>query len=274
MPETLTRQAIAVYDPEDPWEAAIQEAAKQFTGNWLPSFACQLLAKSVASLKLGTDWLEREDLLPVRAHYLFAPYLTGNKGTVVFPTHLLFLRDIVENGEIASNLHKPIVFVAEPLALFLFRDSPVHIHVNHDLLRASNPKVEFLDVGGMLMCDKGDVVLDHAAIREVKCHGSEMNKERTSSLLQDIRNEHGVSFSKAAAREIAPDVFELDEHFPELMPETEVWDKVTRSKAEVTAVEKSENGSISVKYPDGNEISVLKQEFDQQFVVGSNGLQS
>ncbi|GAG48778.1 unnamed protein product, partial [marine sediment metagenome] len=37
-------KAIAVYDPIDnPWESAIQDAAKEITDNWLPSFPCQLL---------------------------------------------------------------------------------------------------------------------------------------------------------------------------------------------------------------------------------------
>ena len=140
----ITKEAIAVYNPQDdPWQSAIQDAAKEITGNWLPSFPCQQLAKAVASLKIGTDWLVRDDLLTVRAHYLFAPYLTENKETLVFVTHLLYLRDILENKEICSNLNDPIVFVSSLLASFLFRDSPVHIHVNTDLLRAANPKAEF-----------------------------------------------------------------------------------------------------------------------------------
>lgn len=263
----ITRKAIAVYDPGDPWQSAIQDAAKEITGNWLPSFPCQLLAKAVASLKVGTDWLVRDDLLPVRAHYLFAPYLSDNKEIVVFATHFLFLRDILENREISSNLNDPIPFIAPSLATFLFRDSPVHIHVNSDLLRAANPKAEFLDVGGMLICHRGNIELKDGVILDVCYYGSEMNHERTSGLINDVQEQQGMPFSRAASKEIAPDVFKIEEHFPELVPDTEVWDKLTRSKAQVTAIEASENGIIWLRYSDGNEISVPKQEFDLNFVV-------
>ena len=264
----ITKEAIAVYDPaDDPWESAIQDAAKEVTGNWLPSFPCRLLAKAVASLKVGTDWLSREDLLPVRAHYLFAPYLTENKETLVFVTHLLFLRDVLENMEINANLNDPIVFVSPHMATFLFQDLPVHIYMNTDLLRAANPKAEFLDVGGLLICYKGNIELSDGVVVDVRYNGSEMNRERTSGLVRDIQEQQGMSFSKAAAKEISPDVFEIEEHFSELLPDTEVWDKMTRSKAQVTAVEASENGIVWLRYSDGNEISVPKQEFDQQFVV-------
>ncbi|KKM19148.1 hypothetical protein LCGC14_1658540, partial [marine sediment metagenome] len=251
----------------DPWESAIQNAAKEITGNWLPSFPCQLLAKAVASLKVGTDWLVRDDLLPVRAHYLFSSYLADNKEQLVFVTHLLYLRDILENKEINSILHDPIVFMTDHLANFLFRDSPVHICVNTDLLRAANSKAEFLDVGGLLICHKGNITLDDGVITDVRYHGSEMNRERTSGLVNDIQKRQGISFSKAAAKEIAPDVFRIDEHFPELVPDTEVWDKLTRSKAQVTAIETSENGIVWLRYSDGSETDIPKQEFDLNFVV-------
>ncbi len=266
----ITKSAIAVYDPQDdPWQSAIQDAAKEITGDWLPSFPCQLLAKAVASLKIGTDWLSRNDLLPVRAHYLFTSYMAPNKQKLVFMTHLLYLRDILENGVISSNLNDPIVFAAPPLADFLFRDSPVHIYVNVDLLRAANPKAKFLDVGGFLICYEGNIALKDGVIIDIRYHGSEMNKERTSRLVNDIRERQGLSFSKAAAQEIAPDVFKIEEHFPELTPDTEVWDKLTRSKAKVTEVETGETGTVWLTYPNGNETSIPKQEFDQQFVVVS-----
>lgn len=267
MSQKITRKAIAVYNPSDPWESAIQDAAKDLTGNWLPSFPCQLLAKAVASLKVGSDWLTREDLLPVRAHYLFAPYLSANKESLVFVTHLLFLRDILENREISSILYDPIVLMAEELATFLFRDSPVHLYINENMLKAANPHAQFLDVGGFLICYDGNINLEDGVLTNFRYHGSEMEQGRISQLIHDIKEDQGLSFSKAAAKEIAPDVFRIDEHFPELTPDTEVWDKITRSTAQISAIEKSENGIVHVLYPDGNEITVPKQEFDQQFVV-------
>ncbi len=264
----ITKKAIAVYDPQDDsWQSAIQDAAKEITGNWLPSFPCQQLAKAVASLKVGTDWLVRDDLLAVRAHYLFVPYMNSSKQNLVFVTHLLFLRDILENSQISSNLNDPIVFMTDHLANFLFRDSPVHVCVNANLLRAANFKAEFLDVGGLLICYQGNINLD-GVITGVRYHGSEMNRERTSGLVHDIQERQGISFSKAAAQEIAPDVFKMDEHFPELTPDTEVWDKITRSKAQVTAIEASENGIIWLLYENGGgEVSIPKQQFDENYVV-------
>lgn len=261
-------KAIAVYAPEDKWQSAIQDAAKELTGDWLSCFPCQLLAKAVASLKVGTDWLVREDLLAVRAHYLFAPFMVPDKQSLVFVTHLLYLRDILENGEISSSLHDPIVFMTGNLAKFLFRDSPVHIHISTDLLRSVNPKAKFLDVGGLLICYEGNIELGKSVL-DVEYHGSEMNKERTSVLVNDIQQRQGISFSKAAAQEIAPDVFKIEEHFPEIVPNTEVWDKLNRSKAKVTAIEPSENGIVGIVYDNGDETTVPKQEFDQQFVVAS-----
>ncbi|GAG47121.1 unnamed protein product, partial [marine sediment metagenome] len=107
---------------------------------------------------------------------------------------LLFLRDILENREISANLHDPIVFMTNHLATFLFRDSPVHIHVNADLLRAANHKSEFLHVGGLLICYKGNIELTDDVIIDVQYHGSEMNRERTSGLVSDIQKQQGISF--------------------------------------------------------------------------------
>ncbi len=269
MSRQLKKEAIAVFDPSDPWQKAIQTAAKEITGDWLPSFPCRLLANAVASLKVGTEWLNQEELMIVRAHYLFAPYLTSNKENLVFVTNLLYLRDILENEKINSNLFDPVVFVTSPLAMFLFRDSPVHIHINTDLLRATNPKAAFLDIGGLLICYEGNVILREKVISDIHYYGSEMYQETVSNLLNDIKRRQGISFSKAAAKEIAPDVFKIEEHFPELTPDTEVWDKFKRSKAQVTGIESSENGIVYLVYPDGSKLNIPKQEFDQQFVVAS-----
>jgi hypothetical protein len=259
----ITKTAIAVYDPADPWESAIQDAAKQITGNWLPSHPCQMLAKAVASLKIGTRWLDRDDLLPVRAHHLFNPDMISNKDVLVFATHLLYLRDILENGEIDDNLHEPISFMTIPLASFLFRDSPVHLYVNHDLLRASNPDADFLDVGGFLIARNGKVTLTEGVVIDIHYYGDEGKKPEVESLITGMKSE----LLKAAATEIAPDVFEIGEHFRELRPEMEVWDKLTRRKGEIAVVEPGETGTIYVRYPDAAEVSIPKLKFDEQFVV-------
>ena len=266
--EAMLREvkAISVYAPSDPWENAIQDAAKQIAGNWLPSHPCQLLSRTISSLKLGTDWLDRSDLLPVRASYLFSPHLIDNKQERVFVTNLLFLRDILENREINANLHEPISFLTVPLAHFLFRNRPVHIHVNEDLLRAANPKAEFLDVGGFLIARKGDIEIRDGVIAEVRYYGKQQ-KEEVQSIVAEIKSDSGLRFMKVAAREIEDDVFQIDEHFRDIRPESYVWDKINRSKAQVVEVEPGETGIVRMIYMSGEEKSIAKEEFDQQFII-------
>lgn len=274
------KREASIYDPQDIWEIAIQDASKHVTGEWLPSSPCQLLARAVASLKGGTDWLEQEELLSVRAHYMFVPYMTDNKDVRVFVTHLLFLRDILENQEISSTLHSPISFVTDSLANFLFRDSFVHIHVNDNFLRAANPSADFLDVGGFLICQKGDILLKPGTITDVRYYGPEEKKIEVENIVNEIQGElahvpcvQGVRTSSwgrcpvVASHEIAPEVFEIGEHIPQLLPDTEVWDKVARIRAQVIEVDPSENGLVYIRYPDGGEKSIPKQEFDVGFVV-------
>lgn len=259
-------EAIAVYAPSDKWESAIQDAAKQMTGDWLPSYPCQLLSQTVASLKLGTDWLDRSDLLPIRATYFFNPQLTDNKQIRVFATHLLFLRDILENREIDDSLHHPIAFLTVPLAHFLFRDCPVHIHVNEDLLRAANPKAEFLDVGGFLIARHGSVEIKDGVVSEVRYYGRQ-KAEEVEAIVQKVREDSGLRFMKAAATEVEEDVFEIDEHFKDIRPDSYVWDKINRNKARVTEVEPGENGVVRMQYMSGEEKSIPKEDFDRQFII-------
>lgn len=259
---SIVREAIAVYDPDNPWERAIQSAAKNVTGNWLPSHPCQLLAQAVASLKIGTEWLDRDDLLSVRAYHLFSPALTANKEILVFPTHLLYLRDMLENGEIDDSLHEPITFMTKPLADFLFRDSPIHLYVNHDMLRSANHDADFLDVAGFLIARRGKVSLDEGVLIDIHYYG-EKRKEYVEYLISEM----SPRLSKAAATEIAPDVFEIGEHLKGLLPESSVWDKSNRTTAEITAVEPGETGTVTIRYPDEKEVTIPKLKFDEQFVV-------
>lgn len=263
----INRKAISVYDPGDKWESSIQDAAKQFTGNWLPAFPCQLLSNAICSLKVGTDWLEHEELFPARASYFFADHLTNNKQERVFATHLLFLRDILENREINSRLHDPIAFMTTSLAYFLFRDCPVHIHINEDLLRASNKKIEFIEVGGFLIAKEGSIRIKDRVISDVRYYGQQ--NEEASEIIHQIQNDCGLRFMKAAASEIAFDVFEIDEHFRDIRPGSIIWDKISRTEAEIVEVEPGETGIVRIKCSTGTEKSITKEEFDKQFVITS-----
>lgn len=262
---SMKKEAIAVHNPSDEWEAAIQDASKQVTGEWLPAYPCQLLAKAVSCLKYGGEWLENSELLPIRAYYLFAPHMISNKQEWVFVTHLLFLRDILENNEINENIHCPISFMTEPLANFLFRDCPVHIYMNSDLLRRANADVEFLNVGGFLIA-QGTISLKPGVISDIKYFGKR-DKADVESMINTIEKEKGIRFSKAAAKEIDFDVFQISEHVKELKPDMDVWDKRERSVAEIVQIEPGENGVVYLRYSNGTEIGVPKQEFDQQFTI-------
>lgn len=260
----MNREAIAVYSPADRWESAIQDAAKQLIGNWLPAYPCQLLSQTIYSLKLGTDWLDNKELLPSRASYFFSDHLTNNKQERVFATNLLFLRDILENHEINAKLHEPIAFMTTPLAYFLFRNCPVHVYVNENLLRAANKKVEFVDVGGFLIVKEGNIEIKDGVVSDIRYYGNNANTER---IIHQIRDDCGLRFMKAAASEVAFDVFEISEHFRDIKPGSKVWDKISRDQAKVVETEPGETGIVRLEYADGSEKSIEKEEFDKQFVI-------
>ncbi len=258
-------EAIAVYDPSDVWESAIQDAAKALEGNWLPAYPCQLLAQSVAALKIGTDWLSRKELMPIRASYLFHPDFT-QKGIRVFTTHFLFLRDILENQEINSNIHDPIVFMTDALANFLFRNNPVHLYINEDLMRAANKKADLLDVGGFLIARKGNIKVADGMITDIMYHGRQ-NQENVHKLISVIRDELGMQQTKAAASEIDYEIFKIDEHFQDLRPGMTIWHKYDRCESEIVEVEPGETGIVRFRSSSGDESSLPKEEFNNQFII-------
>lgn len=260
----MKKTAISVYDPSDPWEAAIQDAAKRITGQWLPSYPCQLLARTISSLKSTTEWIEQKELLPIRASYFFAPHLAEDKQNRVFVTHLLYLRDILENRHISSVLHGPIAFMTKSLAYFLFRDSPVHIGFHEDLLRSHNKKAELIDVGGLLIAPEDNILFDDDTIAGVRYYGESSG---ATELIHEIKQKSHLPSLKVAATEIAPDVFEISEHFREIRPGSLVWDKVDRTRAEISGVEPGENGMVAMEYASGRTVTICKEDFDRKYVI-------
>lgn len=278
--EKMIKQSIAVFDPSEPWEKAIQAAAKSTTGNWLPSFPCQLLAKAVVSLQCDVNWLNEEDLMPIRAFHLFSPHLISDKQNLVFVTHLLFLRDILENNEINIQLHGPISFMTRPLAHFLFRHCPVHICLNSDLLRAANRKAEFVHVGGFLIAPKDSISLQgKGIIEDVHYHGPKNRVDQFLNIREDV-----ISLRKSAAHVEFDDVGEetlySSEHYRGIFPDDRVWDKEKRLEAVIREIEPSPSGDIHVEYKESGDIRKLsKGNFDVSFIIlpkreGSNVLQS
>ncbi len=264
----MQKEAIAVYYPEDPLERAIQDASQEANGEWLSAYQCKLLVKSICSLRCNDDWLDNPELLSLRTSHLFADHMANKKEVLVFVTHLLFLRDILENNEINSTLHAPVTFMALPLARFLFRDCPVHVHFNSDLLIAENRKL--LHIGGFLVAPENqNVMINSDMVVDIKYTGDEQKFNYVKSVIKDIQNKTGC-FSKAAARyevnSFGEEELFVAEHVPSIPPDSTVWDKILRTMAVVSEVEPSENGLVKLEYDDGNEVHITKDDFDRRYV--------
>lgn len=266
MPVKIQKSAIAVYNPSCPWERAIQNAAKEITGNWLPFYPCQMLAKTVMSLQDSDEWIENKELMNLRASYLFAPYMSSNIQTVVFVTHVLFLRDILENQEINNQLHFPVGLMSTPIAHFLFRSSPVHIHIDKNVLISNNKKVDFLHVGGFIISEQCLNIKN--AIVDVKYI---LSDKRINDTVYDIKREYNLLETKTASRiwknDFGEEVFFTSGHSATWNPDDKVLDKTSKELAKIIEIEPDDNGFVYVKYTNGNVDSVLKKDFDQRYLV-------
>lgn len=243
----MQKKAIAVYDPEDPLERAIQDNAHKFNGGWLPSHECQLMAQSIASLKAFDTWMGEINLLDHRMSYFFDPKMIANRDIMVFVTKPIFIRDIFENDKISTSLHDPIVFMTKPLAHFLHREYGVHIHVDCNNLFSLNDRENFVDIGG-LMISLEDAVITDECIDQILY----FNKP-------DGHNQ------KAASTLIRDGVFGITDHKKELLPNVAVWNKTTRRRGTVQEVQPGEEGLVTVMLDDGVQDSFAKSTFDQVY---------
>ncbi len=256
----MQKEAISVYNPQDPIEKTVQDAYHATSNEWLDAAGCRSVAKAITSLKVFDEkWLDDIRLVEQRISYFFAPFMTQNKDTVIFVSHALFIRDIIENKEINSHLHSPVTFVTVPLAHYLLTEYPIHIKIDSHALKSANYKHHWIDVGGLLISES-DVKLG-SAIKEVSI------RQEDPDLRKLINEVQGVNFQKAASIEMSPGVFHIDEHKRNIRPGDIVWDKEDRRQAQVHFVELGEVGEISVEYPDGKKKSFLKETFDRRFVV-------
>lgn len=246
----MDKKAIAVYDPEDPLESAIQSASKKYTDQWLSSYQCQIAAKSIVALKLYENWVFNEDLISLRMGYFFDPCMTTHKEHMVFPTYPLFIRDILENNSINCNTYKPIGFITRPLAHYLFSDIPIHVIVDSNVLKAHNKK--YVDIGGLLIFND-NVRLPKEAIIDI------VEKKKTEISTKDML--------KSASTEIDWGVFKIDEDERKIFIDHVVLHKPTRKMARITKFEPGETGNIEATFDDGSVISVEKSNFDLHFVL-------
>jgi len=255
----MNKSAIVVYNPSDPWERAIQDTAKDILGQWLPSFACQSVAAAIANLKSIDDWMDNPRLYGARARYFFSPQFCSRKSQMVFVTHPLYLRDILENHEIDAFLHDPITFVTRPIAHYLMREYPIHVFVDYERLKADNRNVKFVDVGGLLISQGKSLILSEEAILDIK--------SLPSTNVQFPNQYQAVRQRKAASKSISRGVFKIDEHNRILMPKMQVYDKEKRSNGEIYLVEPGDTGIVGVVYEDGSQITVSKLFFDTRYAV-------
>lgn len=234
-----------VTNSDDPLINTVQAASFKSSGTYLRDEECKLFLKAIYSLKLFSDGKWAEKLSDVRLSYFFHPSLSKYKNEMIFVSYPLFMSDIIENLEINSYLHDPIVMMASPLAFYLFKEYPVNLVLDMNILRSKNRDVKFNDVGGITIIDGQNLDLEDAII--------------------NIKNNE--SMNKQAATEISRDVFAIDEIDKNLDPGSKLWDKETRSIVTVVSCDVGTTGNVTVS-DKLDEIKIVpKLQFDQKFSI-------
>lgn len=256
----MQKESISVYNPQDPLERAVQEAYHNFNHDWLFSYSCRLFARAISSMKSIDDlWLDSPQLMTHRISYFFSPFMSKNLDTLVFVTHLIFLRDILENNRINCFLHSPVVLMSRPIAHFLFREYPVHVFLDgHKVLEKNHRRIS--QIGGLFISEDADVDISDC-IQDVQNKG----KEPIDNLLESVKSD--VGYRKVAASLASPGVFKIDEHKRQIHPGAVIWDKFERKSAALIEIEPGETGNMHIQYQDGTISLISKQEFDIRYFV-------
>lgn len=217
---------------------------------------CDLIARSLSTLKSFDNWLDQTDLLEHRLSYFFSPHMCQDKSFMVFMTHPVFLRDILENLEINEYLHGPVTFVTSPISYYLFQEYPVRLYFDSSSLKSFNKtnQINWLDIGGLLIAD-GTVKISPNNLIDVKC-----NDPNFQSLIQSS------VINKTALSLISPGVFKSDEVDRPFVPGDQLWDKKDRVSCEVSKVDPGEAGLILIMYNGDRFVSVSKTEFDTRYI--------
>lgn len=245
--------AISVYNPVDPLEKAVQEAYHKFNHDWLFQYPCQLFANSLRMLKsFDETWLDNSQLLTNRISYFFAPSMSSKNNVLVFLTHLLFVRDIVENKSINSVIHNPIVLVTKPLSHYLFSEYPVKIYLDGTKLLEKN---KLSKIGGLYVTEDFDVDIEGCIV--------EIDGNNDPFLVQQFN----FIGQKAAASQISRGVFKINEEDKPLKPNMSIWDKRLRESCLITEIEPGSTGLVLIRYSDGTLRHVVKQDFDRLYTI-------
>ena len=57
------KTAIAVFNPQDPLERAVQDAYHEHNDDWLSMYECQLVTRALAYLKMFDEgWVDNQEL--------------------------------------------------------------------------------------------------------------------------------------------------------------------------------------------------------------------
>jgi len=259
------KEALAIYYPPDPVERAIQDAYHHHSNEWLSMYVCQLMSKALTSLKMfDPRWLDDNRLLEQRIKYFFDTNLVEDNERMIFVTHPLFLRDILENREINVYFYNPVTFLTESLVHYLFKEYPVSIIVDRAQLLACNSSTGFVSIGGLLISEE-DVALPTEVILDVQTtKNKELKEEVDPNEIYQLQRDVGV---KAAASEISKGVFKIDEHERALLPDSTVWDKTQKTRGEIQYIEPGETGLVGIRLENGTELTIGKQFFDHRFIT-------
>jgi len=174
--------------------------------------------------------------------------MSQKKDTMVFVTHLLYLRDILENESIDGFVHYPVTFMTTPLAYYLFREYPVHILVDVSKMKELNPGMKFLEIGGLIISTEDVCVNDEAIIQ-----------------VMDRTEDGGGTVLKAAAVEVKPGIFLMGDEDRNMNPGLRVWDKSKMVSGTICEIEPGETGLIKVEQEGGHIVTISKIDFDSRF---------
>jgi hypothetical protein len=255
---------------EDPFIQSVQEAFFAATAQRLGDDEADLVDRAICSLKIFDDWSENESLMKTRAAHLFDEKLISDLDAMIFPTKLLFLRDIIENESIDGFLHSPTVFMSSPLAHFLFPEYEILIVVDHGKLISANPTGRLRLIGGMLISNGGSVCLPHDAIRliRLRSRGHRRDQETYDIVTSIVKGCQGT-LSKQAVSQIDKGVFQIDEDQRNLNPGQRVTRKGDKATGNIERITPGEEGTVAVHMDDGSEEEVKQVDFDARYVTAS-----
>jgi hypothetical protein len=264
----LKAEAIAVYNPQDSLERAVQDAYHEHNDDWLSMYECQLVTRALAYLKMFDEgWIDNQELFSHRVKYFFTPFMAVQKNDMVFATTLLFFRDILENRCINGFTHNPVVFITRPLAHYLLREYPIHILFDMNRIFAANRDCDYLDVGGLVVFDQKNIVLPEGSLLNVFTKDSKDGSSPTSQRdLEHITQDTGFT-RKVAVSLRGPGVFTNDEHTRAVRPQAAVWDKADRKEGTVIKVEPGEMGTVEILLEDGSKKLISQVDFDREFIL-------